>query len=273
MTEETQESLQDKTKVFVAKLAGRAAALSTLLRARGKLVDNEGYDPEAVVKWLEAAADATMDYPELERARVELLESWRRSVSIAFLQLEADLRQLCESRSWRLDGQWPDFVVEYGVGVHLSEEERIAVVGELRCPANLTAIRRALERQVPNLLPRSFSPQRFVESLLRAWEAATESKGGQAPILDVYRWFVIQSQSSKFWHDARVSFFTPVSTDQFRARLSRCLERGVAETGGRELRLLPPLDPKDALFVYQPAERRFGYVGRIEFMGRSVWNG
>ena len=45
------------------------------------------------------------------------------------------------------------------------------------------------------------------------------------------------------------------------------LEAGVStDKNGRELRLIPPLNPKDALFIYQPAERRFGFVGRIEFV-------
>ena len=61
-----------------------------------------------------------------------------------------------------------------------------------------------------------------------------------------------------------------LSADQFRARLSASLESGVRSApDGRELRLLPPIDPKDAMFIYQPAERRFGFVGRIEFRSRE----
>jgi hypothetical protein len=125
---------------------------------------------------------------------------------------------------------------------------------------------------VPELVPKDFSPGRFAESLLRAWEAATGSKGGQAPILEVYRWAVIHAQTPKFWRDAKPASFTPLSTDQFRARLAKILESGITAIRGRELRLLPPLDPKDAVFVYQPSEARFGYVGRIEFLvpGGSV---
>jgi hypothetical protein len=62
-----------------------------------------------------------------------------------------------------------------------------------------------------------------------------------------------------------------MSMDQFRARLSRALEKAAITTpDGRELRLLPPIDPKHAVFLYQPAEERFGFVGRIEFVSTKT---
>jgi hypothetical protein len=62
-----------------------------------------------------------------------------------------------------------------------------------------------------------------------------------------------------------------MSMDQFRARLSRALEKTAITTpDGRELRLLPPIDPKHAVFLYQPAEGRFGFVGRIEFVSTKT---
>jgi hypothetical protein len=83
----------------------------------------------------------------------------------------------------------------------------------------------------------------------------------------VYRAFVVNAQDSRFWRDARSGSFAGIGLDQFRARLTRALEgENPAAPDDRFLRLLPPLDPKDALFLYQPAEKRFGYVGRIEFV-------
>ncbi len=269
MRGEAGDRLVRETEEFAGRLEQRAAALSKVLKLQRRLLKEDMPDSEAIVKWLDLAAESTDGCPAMEKSRAHLLESWRRAASAAFLQLEADLREFCQSHSWRLDGQWPDFIVERGVAVQVDERNRAVTVGEFRCPATLTAIGRALQRQVSELVPKNFSPQRFVESLLRAWEAATESKGGQAPILDVYRWTVIQAQTAKFWRDAKAATFTPLSTDQFRARLSKALESGATQARGRELRLLPPLDPKDALFVHQPAEARFGYVGRIEFIPRG----
>src|SRR5262249_28835784 len=99
--------------------------------------------------------------------------------------------------------------------------------------------------------------------------AYQDSRGGrtQVPVFEGYRWFIIRSQRQQFLRDARVSLFTPLTADQFRAGLTRALGEGATETtDGRALRLLPPLDPKDAIFVYQPAEQRFGFVGRLEFV-------
>jgi hypothetical protein len=264
--EETSRSLDNRTAAFSAQLATRASALSKLMRAHRRSRNHDGYDPEAVARWLETAREVTANWADLETIRVGLLESWHRALSLSLLQLESELRQSCGAKGWRLDGQWPEFVVEYGISVHVDEKERVAIVGSVRCPANTTAITRVLQGQVDALIPKNFSAQRFMGALLRAYQAASESRRGQAPVLDVYRSFVIQSQSPKFWRDAKSELFTPVSTDQFRARLSTTLEKGVTRADGHELRLLPPLDPKDALFVYQPAERRFGYVGRIEFV-------
>lgn len=36
--------------------------------------------------------------------------------------------------------------------------------------------------------------------------------------------------------------------------------------GGRNIRLLPSINPKDGLFLFQPAERRFGFVGRVDLV-------
>jgi hypothetical protein len=266
MTGKSDGGLLGRTRTFAANLTERSATLSKVLRGARKLLDGDSQSPDAITKWLEATGAVTKDWRAFEDLRRELADSWRQAGSAAFLELEAELRDLCAGRGWRIDGQWPEFVIEYGITVRLDEKHARAIVGDAACPANAAAIGKAASRLVGDLLPKDFSAQRFIESLLRAWEDATNRAGGQTPILDVYRCFVIQAQSTKFWRDATASLFTTVTTDQFRARLSRSLEKGVTGARGRELRLLPPLDPKDALFVYQPAERRFGYVGRIEFV-------
>ena len=119
-----------------------------------------------------------------------------------------------------------------------------------------------------DLIPRTFSPGGFIAELVAAYDDVSSGRGGQQRMLDVYRVFVIRSQSPRFWRDAHASAFTPIGVDQFRARMARALAAGATTAlDGRQLRLLPPLDPKDALFMHQPAEGRFAFVGRIEFVG------
>ena len=105
-----------------------------------------------------------------------------------------------------------------------------------------------------------------MKKMVEAYDAASAAaKSPNIAILELYRELVIRTQSPRFWRDASSSSFSPLTIAQFRAQFSRMLEAGVsAAPDGRELRLLPPLDPKDAVFMYQPAERRFGFVGRVE---------
>ena len=110
-----------------------------------------------------------------------------------------------------------------------------------------------------------FDSTKFMGELASAYDE-TRPTTGQLPLFDVYRSMVIRIQSSRFWRDAIVHAFVGLSADQFRARLSFSCGRGTTSLDGRTLRLLPPLNPKDGLFLYQPAEARFGFVGRIEFV-------
>src|SRR5262249_49873075 len=124
------------------------------------------------------------------------------------------------------------------------------------------------EEHVSQLIPKGFEPKKFLAEIALAYDQAAGGKGGEVPLLEVYRALVIRSQTGRFWRDARRSGFSEITSDQFRARLSAALDANItAAPDGRELRLLPPINPKDALFLYQPAENRFGFVGRIEFRG------
>ena len=255
--------LESDTKDFAARLSALAQSVSKTMRGWRPLADRLD-DPERIVQWLELAA-GTVDQKDLKEARERLLESWRDTLTNTLLQLEAELRDLCATKAWRLDGQWPDFVVNFGISVHVDDKKSLAIVGETQRPASAPAIVNTLEPLIAELLPKHFAAPRFMESVLRAYESVG-SGGGQAPILEVYRALVIQSQSPRFWRNAKPNLFNALTIEQFRARLSKSLESGVVSAGGRELRLFPALDPKDAIFMYQPAERRFGYVGRIEFV-------
>ena len=131
----------------------------------------------------------------------------------------------------------------------------------------MTQIIATLEVEVRDLLPQSFDPRAFMSALARAYDAASNGRGGQVPVWEVYRSFVTTVQKPQFWRDARTSSFEGISLNQFRARLSKTIEeRVIATADGRELRFLPPLKPEDGLFLYQAAEGRFAYVGRVELV-------
>lgn len=212
------------------------------------------------------AALAAMDRDTigaLERMIADLDDAIVRELS----ELEADIADMARARGWRLEGIWPTFQIERGVELRVETAKRIVrVAGQAIDATDIGAIAEAVRRGIRDLVPRGFSSHDMLEQLRRS-HAALRPEGGQIPILELYARFVMDGQSPRFWKDARAERFSGLSVDQFRARLSKMLEDGATVArDGSELRLLPPLDPKDALFVYQPGEGRFGYVGRIEFV-------
>lgn len=189
-----------------------------------------------------------------------------RRMAKALDELEADLGDLAKRRGWRLEGGWPTFQVERGIEVRID-----AVRGEVRVASrkfdvtDLAAVERAIGELVGELVPKKFDPTDFLGRLETACLACGEA-GTQIAIWDAYARMVVDLQPQRFWREAVRERFVPLSPDQFRAQLAAILEAGATITpSNRELVLLPPLDPKDALFVYLPAEKRFAFVGRILF--------
>lgn len=201
----------------------------------------------------------------LERTIADLDDAVVRKLS----ELEADIGDMARANGWRLEGIWPTFQVERGVELRVEIAKRIVrIAGKATDATDMDAIGDAVRQAIRDLVPETFSSHDMLEQLRRS-HAALRPDGGQIPILELYVRFVMDSQSQRFWKDASADRFVGVSVDQFRARLSKMLEDGATVArDGSQLRMLPPLDPKDALFVYQPGEARFGYVGRIEFVGK-----
>lgn len=258
--------LQD-TELFINELELRKKQWASVVQKCRRLSVRHDAASE-LLDWLESIADITAREVALEHVRERLCEQWKKKAHENLLKLEADLRDSCATRGWRVDGQWPDLYVERGIRVAINESKRSATIGNVR-PKHSTvpAILGALESQVKDLIPQAATPETFVSELSRAYDLVSNGKDGQLAIFDVYAAFVMVSQSSRFRRDARADYFSSVTIDQFRARLSWALEAEIAsDADGRELRLYPPIDVKDAIFIYIPAEERFGYVGRIEFV-------
>jgi hypothetical protein len=201
--------------------------------------------------------------PQLEAMERELGDAADRQL----LELEGALREACRGKGWHVDGVWPTLYVERSVAVEVDPRQRtIAVAGRRTGGVSVGAIIGALEPIVRSLVPKEFSVQQFIDELVAAYEDARGSRS-QVPIFDIYRALVVRSQKSRFWRDARSETFVELTVEQLRARLSKVLEESnVAAKDGRRLRLLPPLNAKDGLFLYQPAEARFGFIGRCEFL-------
>jgi hypothetical protein len=252
---------------LVRELDERRVFLHGMLKRIRAAKNGSAWDPVALSSALRAAVDSPLLGTELRQALAHTQGLADEAASVAVLELESDIRDICRSRAWRLDGQWPTLIVERAVELKVDSEERtVTIAGRKLVGTSGRVIERALAERVARLIPRGFEARKFIAQLAQAYDQASGSKGGEIPILHVYRALVILLQPARFWRDARRVGFLELTNEQFRARVSAALEANATTTpDGRELRLLPPIDPKDSLFLYQPAEHRFGFVGRIEF--------
>src|SRR5262249_28843803 len=118
-TIEDKSKLESETKNFAARLSQLAQSASKALRSWRPL-EGRLDDPERIAQWLEATVGIEQS-KDLSEARERLLAAWRERLTTTLLQLEAELRDLCAAKGWRVDGQWPDFIVSLGVSVHVDE--------------------------------------------------------------------------------------------------------------------------------------------------------
>lgn len=236
------------------------------------------------VKTIRMAGDLGADAVGAHAALVELLSQFRLLEKLAagvasqeaayseraakqFLELEFSIREACRERGWRVDGQWPTLYVERAIAVEISEAKRCVTVARKRLAGTTArAVVGALDPLVRGLLPKGFSPANFIRDLAEAYDSS-RGNSTQLPVFHLYRELVVRSQGARFWRDARSDTFNSISAEQFRARLTAALEAEMTSLiDGREIRLLPPLNSDDGLFMYLPAESRYGFVGRVEFV-------
>jgi hypothetical protein len=252
----------------LARIAGSLA--KSLAQIRQTLVSRDGWSAARA-----ACGSLSTDLRALsviEGAVGMLDQLLSQGADREFLELEANLREQFAKLGWKLDGHWPKLFIERAIPLEFFEKDRTAFVGVSRIEHPSVSLIVSMVRPIiQSLIPKNFSASAFFTKLGEAYDKV-RSGSPQVPILDVYRCYVLSLQKPKFWQDARDGAFVSLSIDQFRARLSRALEEiaaGSSPGRGQDLRLLPPLDPKDALFVYQPSETRFGFVGRIEFVSKE----
>jgi hypothetical protein len=252
---------------LMRELDERRLFLQGVLKKIRAAKNESTWDPVALSSALRAVAGSPLLGTELRAAVARAQELADEAAAVAVLELESDIRDLCSSHGWRVDGQWPTLIIETAVELKVDPDERsVTVAGRKTAGTGASAIERALKERVAELIPRGFDPRKFIAQLAQAYDEASGRKGGEIPVLHVYRALIILLQPARFWRDASRAGFSELTSEQFRARLSAALEaNATAAPDGRELRLLPPIDPKDAVFLYQPAEHRFGFVGRIEF--------
>jgi hypothetical protein len=243
-----------------------ASALSVRLKSLSRSIQTAAGAIRARPE-LDEVGSELRQLSQLENRRLVIMESLSDLYEHQLLTLEGDTRSRLREEGWFVDGEWPQLIVQRGVDVEYDVNARVFVVSGHRIPAlDLDQLVERLHSETKDLLPKGFAPAKFLEQLGTAYDTIKRAEPTVA-IATLYKQAVYATQSKRFWLDARPEHFVSLTRDQFRARLTACLDAGCQELrDGRQLRLLPPIDPKDALFMYQPAERRFAFVGRVSFV-------
>ncbi|MGH8736736.1 MAG: hypothetical protein ACREVC_05180 [Burkholderiales bacterium] len=224
-----------------------------------------------VLELLQRAKNALANCTKLENQCQDALARYADLSDREWSELDARIKEICSKHQWRIDGSWPSYMIAYGVQIEFDAKAKtVSISGSKYSGNDLPALEAVLDGEIKNLIPINFAPQEFLEALAAAYQDA-KSGSPQAPVLEIYKSLVVRSQRPGFWRNAKNDRFVGLSLEQFRARISKTLEANVLKTkSGRELRFYPPLDPKDALFLFNPLEHRLGFVGRIEFSGESA---
>ena len=237
------------------------AAVSRGLTSPNALSSNKA------LKVLQGAAEATVDFPDLEATRQELLAAWTSAADRELNQLEAELKDECAARGWQVEGQWPKLIVERGIDVIIDIKKHKIEVGSARLKdLSAMGVMTALEMLVPHLRPKNFSPDRFLEELAVAHDTCANDPSDQVEILrSTEHWSSARSQKS-FGETRRAPISSHLRSISSEPGSRRSLKLVLCGPKRKELRIFPPLQPRDAIFVYQAAQQRFGYIGRIAFL-------
>jgi hypothetical protein len=256
-----EQSASDRLAAAVKALEERQAQLKRALVSfkKGAVVD-----PCAAQRWLltnrsllEKEAPAVLDLAaEIEARCLETVD-----------RFEADLREALMGEGLSLSGHWPRYYVEHIIQVVVDEVHYAVVVGGVRLQTLAAdAVVASLRAQLKILKP---LPAKLPDFLCDLYEAYVKLASTQTPTVSVwalYREMVIGRQPRKFWRDASSANFSQFTEPDFRAHLTELLKADLTVISSHQLRLLPPISKDESLFIYQPAEKRFAHVGRIEFI-------
>lgn len=253
---------------WIASVSQASGELRRLLLEYRRLTRSGAVnDPYVVASWLRERAPGFKWAKRLEAPLEPMIEVFEETAREALLSLEADLREAMKGNGWTVDGQWPQFYIQRVVRLEIDEKNHRARVGEsLLRTLNVQDIVAAARREIGGLLPPKFDSKRFIETLASCCDRLASPERPAVLIWDVYKEILMARQPQGFWRSGRRSLFRAFGEQAFRACLTVLLEHGPLQTNdGRRLKLLPPLKPDDAIYLYHPPENRFAFVGRVEF--------
>jgi len=195
------------------------------------------------------------------------LEAWkqgeRRSRKARFERIAANLQ-------WKLNGSWPEPVVEGIVFVTVDEtKDRALVNGQGLIAPTAERLAYQVAAELEELMANRTAPADFVASLWRAYQSSGGSAGHGVLVHDLLAELAWQRQSKAFQRDPRENLYRGYSVAQFRADVTHYLIAGsppMEEAGSRfEVEIVGGSFAQDGIFMYFPNSDRLATCGRITF--------
>ena len=185
----------------------------------------------------------------------------------AMLRFDADLREAIMSAGYSLTGQWPNYYVQELIPVVVEEDNvSITVGGDRVATFKTDAVIASLNSQLKKLAVSKEAQTSFLRDMFDAYRRLTAGKQASVSVWDLYREIVVAKQPRSLWRDASAKNYRPFTEAEFRAHLTALLKANETTIDSQQLRLLPPISKNESVFIYQPPEKRFAHVGRIEFI-------
>ncbi len=256
------ETVITQLKAMIADLEAKQAAVKKGLTSYKKSgCDSNVY---AAFQWMRQNKELFIkEIPGLDK----LADDLAKCANDTMLQFDADFREIVSKEGWSLLGQWPEYYVEHLIPVTVDDKNYGVQVGTDKMAAiDLTAIRDSIKKQIIALRPDKAKLSKFLDDLYAVYSKLLARQPGSVSVWDVYREIVIIRQPIKFWRDADYSTFKSFRELEFRAYLTELLKQNMTAVSGYDLRLLPPIEKDDFMYIYQPIENRFSSVGRIDFI-------
>ena len=251
-----------KLTEIIAKLEKKQSQVKRMLTNYKK--QGCSSDPCTAYTWFQAHKELIIEEaPEL----VEWTGQIKELCDDILLQYDANFRDAVASEGWSIDGQWPKYYIERFIAVSIDSKKFTVTVGkEILKSLEMKKLIDVIKSYVKQFKPDPAKLRPFLEEMYAAYSAIRESEGGSVAIWDLYKQLVISRQSKNFWHNASRESFKTVRDVEFIAYLTELLKSNLTTISDHQMRLLPPLASSDSMFIYQPIEKRFSHVGRIQFL-------
>jgi hypothetical protein len=221
-------------------------------------------DPWSALSWLQSNNETiAKEAPEI----IQLKDQLNALCEDLTSKFDTDFRNAVSSQGLLVSGQWPRYFINHILPVAVDETKQRVHIGEdPPTTPSIEKLIRSIESQLKILKPDPKKLADFLKEVYIACKELTSPANRTVAVWDLYKQIVINRQSSKFWRNASSNNFRPFRELDFKAYITELLKVNLTSISEQQLRLHPPIQKGDSMYIYQPAENRFSHVGRVEFM-------